>query len=186
MPAWLEGELGTTNPLTHAAAPHVVIRAAGGWRTARVENNLSAATNTIAAVVGRPLRDADAAAVHTPLRALRGALVNAGEARALLADATRCLATLLAQRLVISAAGGEQLATLSAAVELTPALRRERDARRLVLAPLDELAGTRTDLLFVSCCVSPPPRRRARSASTRCVRSAPRSASSRASRHAST
>jgi len=60
------------------------------------------------------------------VRSLRGGLVNLGEAGALLSSALSLLLELPGATLCISALSAEQLVLLSAAVELTPALRAAR------------------------------------------------------------
>ena len=120
-----------------------------------------------------------------------GAVVNVGEARALLAEAESLLAALSSQTLLISSLSLEQLQLISAGIELSPALRRARADQRLRLAALDGApvaaatasparghgsgkrtasgapvgTGERCDVLLLSCCFVP--RARAARSSTR-------------------
>lgn len=122
---------------------HLVLAPAGpAWQASRVAGNLAGAMGVLESLHGAPLGAADQAAIGNEMRELRGGLLNLHEARALLSQAASLLATTEAQKLLIVAIGGAQLALLTAACELSPPLRAARAARRLYLASLDDAVSS--------------------------------------------
>lgn len=144
VPASTEGALGLG---------HTSVRSSRGWAARRLANNLHASAGALTALLRRPLRPDEHALVHNEVRSLRGGLVNLGEAAALLSAALSLLLELPSASLCVSALTAEQLVLLSAATELTPALRSARQERRLLLEPL--VTAARCDVLLVSCVLSP-------------------------------